>query len=51
MPFECVIAEMLNVPVILILFLFVACVGVSPLDIPDGFVKNDYKNFTLKFHK
>ncbi|XP_017313585.2 mucolipin-1a [Ictalurus punctatus] len=27
------------------------CVGVSPLSIPDGFVKNEFKNFTLKFHK
>ncbi|KAF4075213.1 hypothetical protein AMELA_G00231880 [Ameiurus melas] len=27
------------------------CVGVSPLSVPDGFVKNEYKNFTLKFHK
>ncbi|KAF7689504.1 mucolipin-1a [Silurus meridionalis] len=28
-----------------------ACVGVTPLDVPDGVLKNDYKNFTLKFHK
>ncbi|MCI4393779.1 hypothetical protein PGIGA_G00161380 [Pangasianodon gigas] len=27
------------------------CVGVSPLDVPDGFLKKEYKNFTLKFHK
>ncbi|XP_053471849.1 mucolipin-1a [Ictalurus furcatus] len=27
------------------------CVGVSPLSVPDGFVKNEFKNFTLKFHK
>ncbi|KAG7315876.1 hypothetical protein KOW79_020742 [Hemibagrus wyckioides] len=28
-----------------------ACVGVTPLDVPDGFLRNNYKNFTLKFHK
>ncbi|TSK17930.1 Mucolipin-1 [Bagarius yarrelli] len=27
------------------------CIGVSPLEVPDGLLKNDYRNFTLKFHK
>ncbi|KAF5909235.1 mucolipin-1-like, partial [Clarias magur] len=28
-----------------------ACVGISPLNVPDGFLKSDFRNFTLKFHK
>ncbi|XP_027011758.1 mucolipin-1a [Tachysurus fulvidraco] len=27
------------------------CIGVTPLDVPEGFVNSDFKNFTLKFHK
>lgn len=46
-----VITEVFNVPLALRLVLFVDCVGVTPLDVPGGFLRNDYKNFTLKFHK